>query len=204
MALDWNKEIDFSALRRGGSSDSDYPSKTAMNLYQREGVTLSRGQALRYGILLVAFIALFTYFAVYTPLNAVSQKQAELSRAQAALAPISQQVSNYDAVQQEYNSYARATNSSGIDAAGVLNMIETQVKPKCTVGQITLKDTTLTLTLSDVSLDTVGSIVQDLGTQSGVSNVSVATAKTNQQDDSSGVVATLSITLSPAVQSGGN
>ena len=85
--------------------------------------------------------------------------------------------------------------SSGVDSPAVLDMIERQVMPLCTVSQVNLKGTELTLTLSNVSLDTVGVIATNLSGQQGVTNVAVATAQTSAEDGSAQVVATVTVSL---------
>ena len=63
------------------------------------------------------------------------------------------------------------------------------------MSQVTLEDTKLTLTLSNVSLDTVGVIANNVSAQPNVSDVAVSTAQTASDDGSSQVVATITVTL---------
>jgi hypothetical protein len=140
-------------------------------------------------------VALFAYFGVAMPLMQVAAKQAELSRAQEELAPIAAQVKDYDSVLAEYEKYSRVSNSSGVDSSTVLDIVENHVMPRAAVGQVTLKETTLTLKLANVSLDTVGVIATNLSGQQGVTNVAVATAQTSAEDGSAQVVATVTVSL---------
>ena len=95
----------------------------------------------------------------------------------------------------EYEKYSLVSGTSGVDASSVLDMIESQVMPSATVSQVTLEDTKLTLTLSNVSLDTVGVIANNVSSQPNVSDVAVSTAQTASDDGSSQVVATITVTL---------
>ena len=53
----------------------------------------------------------------------------------------------------------------------------------------------MALTLSNVSLDTVGVIATNLSGQQGVTNVAVATAQTSAEDGSAQVVASVTVSL---------
>ena len=63
-----------------------------------------------------------------------------------------------------------------------------------TVTSIVLADNTLTLTLYNVPLDTVGNLAKDLETQPMVTRVNVSTA-TTQKAEGQNTVSTLVITL---------
>jgi type II secretory pathway component PulM len=195
MAIDWKREVSFDFLKKRGGGSSDYPTKRTMNLYVSERAESDRKRVLIVGIILLVVVVLFVHFAVMGPLMRVAEKERELSDARAGLAPIAQQVKDYDSVLAEYEKYTPVSSSSGVDSPAVLDMIERQVMPLCTVSQVNLKGTELTLTLSNVSLDTVGVIATNLSGQQGVTNVAVATAHTSAEDGSAQVVATVTVSL---------
>ena len=66
--------------------------------------------------------------------------------------------------------------------------------PVTTVTSISLADETLTLTLYNVPLDTVGNLAKDLETQEMVQSVNVSTA-TTQNAEGQNTVSTLVVTL---------
>jgi hypothetical protein len=168
-----------------------------MNLYDKvEEQALDRKRAAVFLVILAVCFAALVKFGIYDQFAKVQEKQSELSVAQGQLSAAEQSVSSYDSVLSEYNSYVSVSSSSGVDADSVLTMVESIVMPQATVSQLSLKDTTLTLTLSNVSLDTVGTITQQLSKQSGVTGVSVSTAQTSTDGSTSSVVATVVVTLS--------
>lgn len=79
----------------------------------------------------------------------------------------------------------------------MLNLVDQQIMPSASVTGINLKNDTLSLSLTNASLDTIGKLVSTLSSQPIVSNVSVSTAATNAtaaQD----VTATMVVTLQQA------
>lgn len=198
MALDWNKEITIGGPSKKASSE--YPSKTTMNLAATEGRTVNLRNTILVGILLLVLVVLFAKFAVADFYGQVSQKQAELSTQKAQLAQVESKLANYDSVKAEYESYGTyVTGSSAaqVDALTVLNLVDQQIMPSARVTAINLKDNSLSLSLTNVSLDTIGNLVKTLNAQSIVSNVSVSTAA-NSATAASDVTATMVITLQQA------
>lgn len=194
MAIDLKKEVSFGSLGKGKRGDGAYPSKKTMNLYVVESRESDPKKIAVTGVILAVIVALFAYFGVAMPLMQVAAKQAELAKVQEELVPVAAQVKDYDSVLAEYEKYARVSNSSGVDSSTVLDIVENHVMPRAAVGQVILKETTLTLKLANVSLDTVGEISRDLSGQAGVTSVSVSTAQ-SKDAGASGVVATITVEL---------
>jgi hypothetical protein len=101
MAIDWKKEVSFDFLKKRGGGSSDYPTKRTMNLYVSERAESDRKRVLIVGIILLVVVVLFVHFAVMGPLMRVAEKERELSDARAGLAPIAQQVKDYDSRRKE-------------------------------------------------------------------------------------------------------
>lgn len=182
---------------RGRKGDG-LPTKRGMNLYQSaRQATDGRKLAITAAALAVG-VALFAKFAVMGPLQQVSDKQAELAQVQAQLQPLQEAAADYDSTLAEYNQYAPVSSTTGVDTKALMDMVEQQVMPYATVSQESLEDDTLTLTLSNVSLTTVGQLATILQGQTGVESVSVATAQTpsdSASGDTSSVVATVTVKL---------
>lgn len=197
MALDWNKEIRF-----GGSSKktAEYPTKTIINLNTVDHATIDLRKAVILGVVLLVLVTCFVKFGVLDFYGQVAAKQNELSQQQAALSQIENKISNYDSVKAEYESYGSylsGNSATAVDAITVLNLIDQQIMPVSKATSITLKDNTLSLSLTNASLSTIGDLVNTLSAQPIVSNVSVSTAATSAtaaQD----VAATMVITLRQA------
>ncbi|MFZ2755322.1 MAG: hypothetical protein WAY93_00500 [Atopobiaceae bacterium] len=195
MALDWNKPIHLSDVTRKTSGGSGYPSKTTMNL--AETVTTNETDLRKViplaAVLLVA-VLLFVKFGVVDMFGQVTERQAALATEQGRVSAIESKLTDYDSVKAEYQGYSSSSSKGEADAVSVLDMVEQQVMPSASVTGITLKDNVLTLTIQNVTLDTVGKLADVLRGQSLVSNVSVATAKTSASSGSN-VIATVTVTL---------
>ena len=87
------------------------------------------------------------------------------------------------------------TSSTGIDALGTLDMVDTYVKQVATVDSEDLEGNVLTLNLSGANLDAYGNLATTLMAQPSVSGVSVSTADNQQSDSTDNVTATLTVTL---------
>ena len=202
MALDWKKEISFSTItdmiggkskKGAGQGSSAYPSKTTMNLYQQEKGSTNIRKTIVVGVLLLVFIALFVKFGVLDQLALVSQKEAELAEQRALVAGVSTSPGDFDELKETYDAYMASYGGSA-DAMLLLNMIEQRVMPQTNVSAIVYADNTLTLTLYNAPLDTVGTIAKDLESQPLVTKANVTTA-TMQSSEGQNTVSTLVLTL---------
>jgi hypothetical protein len=195
VALDWNRPIHLSDVTRKTSGGSGYPSKTTMNL--AETVTTNETDLRKViplaAVLLVA-VLLFVKFGVVDMFGQVTERQAALATEQGRVSAVESKLADYDSVKAEYQGYSSSSSKGEADAVSVLDMVEQQVMPSASVTGITLKDNVLTLTIQNVTLDTVGKLADVLRGQSLVSNVSVATAKTSASSGSN-VIATVTVTL---------
>lgn len=201
MALDWNKEISLSTIlglfngNKGPKvGTSAYPTKVTMNLYQSDVKTTDIRKLVVTGVALAIAIVLFVKFGVLDQLALLSQKQGELAQQQSIAASLESGAADYDTVKEMYDSYMARYGDSQADAIAILDMIEKQVMPSANVSAIVMSDNTITLTLYNVSLDTVGNLAKQLEGQSMVSNVNVTTA-TTQNTEGKNTVSTIVITL---------
>lgn len=197
MALDWNKEISFNGTSKKATQ---YPSKTHINLNVAEASVVDLRKAIPIAVVLIALVACVVKFGIVDFYGQVAAKQADLSQQKAALAQVDAKLANYDSVKTEYESYGSYLTGSAatqVDAITVLNLVDQQIMPSASVTGINLKNDTLSLSLTNASLDTIGKLVSTLSSQPIVSNVSVSTAATNAtaaQD----VTATMVVTLQQA------
>ena len=203
MAIDLKREVSFDLKKKRDDPEKAYPTKRSMNLYRIEHPEVDKRKVGALVAILVVALGLFVRFGVAGPLMEIRDKEAELARVQGELAPITERAAEYERVRAEYEKYSLVSGTSGVDASSVLDMIESQVMPSATVSQVTLEDTKLTLTLSNVSLDTVGVIANNVSAQPNVSDVAVSTAQTASDDGSSQVVATITVTLTGSSASSG-
>lgn len=200
MALDWNKDISFTGLRKrtGGAGKADYPSKTYMNLMVRDTKTLDIRRTVLVGILLALVVIAVAKFGVFDFYARINQKSLELVQKSEQLGKLEEQLVDYDEVLSEYNLYESArivSEGSEVAAMDALELVDRIIKPSANVSSINFKSDVLTLGLSQVSLDAVGSLVGTLYEQPIVENVSVSTAANNQKGEGSNVAATMVISL---------
>ncbi|HAM15957.1 MAG TPA: hypothetical protein DCP91_08910 [Eggerthellaceae bacterium] len=205
MALDWSKEISFSGLKnRPAKQKTEYPSKTYMNLMVVDKRTIDVRKAVPTAIILAIVVALVVKFGILDFYGRVDAKHAELASQQQSLNALRSELTNYDAVLEEYEGYESISASEeglSVDAVEALGLVDRYVAPSARVASISLSGDTMSLNLADVTLDGVGQLVSVLYEQAIVKNVSVSTAAT-QQTASPGVVATMTITLAPADEGG--
>lgn len=197
MALDWNKDVSFTGLRKKkGKAKSGFPTKAYINLAIEEQRTIDARKAAILAVFLVILIALFVKFGVYDFLDRVNVKQAELNAAHRTLDGLEAQLVGYDEVKAEYDAFEAAMLVSGeslVSVTDALDLIDKHISPVAQVASISFKDDTLTLNLANTTLDQMGELVDTLYEQPIVKGASVATA--SSQEAASGVVAVLKITL---------
>jgi hypothetical protein len=172
MSLDLDETTTLSD--KGKPSSTNMPTKTTMNLYVPDSHTIDKHRAIPLGIALAVAVGLFAKFGVIDQLARVSQAQAQLAQQQTLVAQADSKLSDYDTVKSEYDTYILTSGGSSTSA-------------------INLKDNTLTLTLSNISLETLGTLSNTLKSQQTVSDVSVSAAQSASSTQAS--TATMTITL---------
>jgi len=203
MALDWSKEISFSGLKKRAPKPKDeFPSKTYMNLMVSEKKSFDLRSNIPFIVILLIIVVLVLKFGVFDFYARVDAKQAELNAHQQTLSSMNAELTNYNTVLEEYEGYeSMSITSSGlrVDALGSLALVDRFVAPSARVASLSLVGNTLTLNLTDISLDGVGKLVSTLYEQDMVANVSVSTAAT-RETASEDVVVAMTITLATAAE----
>jgi len=203
MALDWSKEISFSGLKKRAPKPKDeFPSKTYMNLMVSEKKSFDLRSNIPFIVILLIIVVLVLKFGVFDFYARVDAKQAELNAHQQTLSSMNAELTNYNTVLEEYEGYeSMSITSSGlrVDALGALALVDRFVAPSARVASLSLVGNTLTLNLTDISLDGVGKLVSTLYEQDMVANVSVSTAAT-RETASEDVVVAMTITLATAAE----
>jgi len=199
MALDLGKKLSIGDIKGAAkkTKKADYPEKTYINLVQVDRKTIDMRRTVVTGIIVVILLALFAKFGVIDFYARLDAKKAELGAQTAQLTALQTQLANYNAVLEEYEGYESMSLSGdgmSVNALDAINLVETYVAPSANIASLSLSGSTLTLSLSDVSLDGVGQIASTLREQSMVKNVSVSTASTRNAD-SENVTAAMAISL---------
>lgn len=202
MALDLKQEVSLSSItkvfKRGGKGDGQgagkIPSKVTMNLYQGDTRQTDIRKAIIVGVLLLVFILLFLKFGVLDQLDGLTRRQNELAHQEALLDQYKAQAPEYASVKEAYDTLRAQYGGDSLDAISLITMIEQQVMPRATVSSIAFTNNTLTLTLYNVPLDTVGEISKTLQEHPAVKNVNVTNATTRDAEGQN-TISTLVVTL---------
>ena len=202
MALDWSKEISFSGLRkRKPKPKADYPSKTYINLAIKDKKKIDVRSTLPKAVLIILLTVFVCKFGVFDLYSQVNQKEAELSQQTQRLSQLNAQLTNYDAVKAEYETYETTklvADESTVSVTDAMALVDRYVSSAAQIDSVNIEGNTVTLSLSDISLNGVGKLVSTLNEQPIVANVSVSTAATDQSDRLTRTKATMVITLQVA------
>lgn len=200
MALDWSREISFSGLKRsnGKPKNDATPTKEHMNLAVQKKKDRNVKKIVIITIIVLIVATLFAKFAVIDFMAQVGAKQAELAEQQQLKTATLEKLSSYDEVAATYEKYGffeldDKKSVLSVDALAALQLVDNYIAKKATVSGLNFVGDTMTLTLTDISLNDVGQLQSELDQLELVRSVSVSTATT--QNDPGSVVTTMIIKL---------
>ena len=200
MAIQFGKSkqaADSTGASRAGKNE--FPSKTYINLVVSEKKAIDFRRILPPIIIAVVVLALFLKFGVFDFYARVHDKELELAQNRNTLSSLTVQLTNYDKVLEEFEGYESLSISSDglrVNVGDALALVDRYISPVARVASINLNGTTLTLNLTNISLDGIGQLVSTLYEQDIVENVSVANAA-QQQTNSEDVTTSMTISLVP-------
>ena len=200
MALDWSREISFSGLKKNGKRQKSdvIPTKEHMNLVAQDKKERNVKKTVLVTVIILVVAALFAKFAVIDFMAQVGAKQSELAEQQQLKTATLEKLSAYEEIASEYEKYGffeldDAKGTLSVDAMAALDLVDKHIANKATVSGLNLVGDTMTLTLTDISLNDVGKLTDELDKIDFVQSVSVSTAAT--QSDPGSVVTTMIIKL---------
>lgn len=180
MALDWSKQVSFSGLKKAGSKGKvSYPSKRYINLMPRKERNNDPGKVIPVAVILLILVALFVKFGIYDLYANVAAKQAELNAQTQVLRSAQAKAASYDQVKEEYDAYQSTRLSSAeneVSTIEAMELVDTYIAPYARIDSINYEKNTITLNLSNITLEDVGKLVGKLYEQPIVDNVAVSTA----------------------------
>lgn len=157
-----------------------YPDKRSLNLAIRERTVNSPSRILPIAAVLTVLILLFAKFAVADRLVSVSRAQAEVADLRQQLQALNGLNGDYDAVLDEYALYSSGWMSDEelflVDRRSVFSLLESSVLPSANLRSLTMSENALTLDLTGLSLRDASDIVSRLKAREDVLNVNVYTA----------------------------
>lgn len=187
------------------SRGKQYPSKTTINLAQREQRPMNLGVTVPTAILLAVAIAAFCKFGVIDRLQAVSAVQAQAVQQEALAEQAKEKTVGYDQVLERYQSESlrKNTASGGADPMQCLELVEEYLLKQAQVSSFTINADMITVKLSGVTLNDISRIYQQLMKNEAVSGVQVFNASTGSGNSEKVEAAmTISLAVKKPAQSG--
>lgn len=157
--------------------------KTTINLAQKERRTDGVRTVLPTAIVLAALIALFCKFGVVDRLNRVTRVEGQTEQTEQMLSRMREKAANYNAVKDKYeaSTAAQAALSGGADPMGCLTLIEENLMGDAAVSSLAISGDTISVKLSNVTLNQISVMYTRLKASSLVAGVKVYTAQTGEQ-----------------------
>jgi hypothetical protein len=207
--LDINKPIRLGRAK----GKTTYPSKTMMNLVQREKTEWSLSRSVPTILIMVVLVGLFIKFGIVDQYLQVAQADRQVAQVQTQLDTLDTSLIGYSSLKAEYAQYSTdylsSDSASLVDRTTILNMIESTLMSEATVTSVAITGNDVTLSITGASLTTVGEMARQIQGLSSVSSVSVSTAtsstssSTSTTTGSDTVNATMKVTMTASNNGGG-
>lgn len=157
--------------------------------------------SLALGLILAA--ALFVYGGIYKPLDAWNRAISELTQQQTLAAQLDARLSGYDALSERYlrtgGGILTEAELAMVDRNALLELVEQVICPRAKVTEFTLSGSTLTLHLTEISLQEAGILVAELQEYALIDQAQLHSAEADGQETSN---IFLRITLTDAGKEG--
>ena len=180
-------------------SKGKLPDKTTINFLVQD-VSIGDPKK-RMAIMIVAILlaAVFLKFLVFDRIWNAYETQREYTELKSLISELQITNQNYEQVRAEYshygNSYANPEEAAEVDRNVIMNIISSDVLSKADIQSLQVSGNVAIVSIDNIRLGTVSSIVDLLENESVVSYVNVSTAGTNTDEANSSVQATLNITF---------
>ena len=161
----------------------NYPSKTTINFISDEQRKNDRMALIGFAIFM-AILPFFVIFGVIQPLRKVNDAESVYNMMESKISGLKSELSNYDAVQAEYNevigSFLTETELSYLDRMGIIKMVEEDIKANIDIKSISISGNTVRVSTDAATMDIISSIVDILNNDKRNSYVNVTTTKANK------------------------
>lgn len=176
--------------------ERQYPFKTSINLAQSERRPGNLATIVTTAVILTAAIAAFSKFGVIDRLQAVGEIRAQAAQQEALVEQVREQTAEYDMILERYQSESlrRNTAAGGADPMKCLELVEKNLLNRARVASFTVDMDTVTVKISDVTLNDISDIYQNLTKDAAVSGVQVFNASTDNEN-STKVTAAMTISM---------
>lgn len=202
-----NNELEFHTIepktkKKKNPKKPDFLKKHTINLMYTEQAKGNNPKiVLPVAVLVFLLILLFTKFMVIDKVATAMRAEAEIQSVRTQTEALRQQNQNYDKIKAEYNRFSNAAyNDEELSLIGVdhvLTLIDNRIIQRADIESCVYGENVLNVVLSDVTLQETSDIVSLLYQDPYVTEVSVSTASTNEQENpTQKVVANMTIQLS--------
>lgn len=181
---------------------NEYPAKQNVNLVFREISINSPSRAVPVFLVFLVFLALFFKFGVSDQLQKMSAAQAALVQTQIDLNRYREYNKDYDEIRERYSQYfddyLDEDEAVLQDRMEVLLLLEESIMGKADLSGFSIQGNICRVTITNVPLNTISTIVADLESNPQVQYISVATAGTEDNEPEASVqnvTANVTITL---------
>lgn len=183
--------------RSGKSGAGKYPEKTTINLLVRETGTGDPRTRIIAMVVMAVLVVVFLKFLVFDRILKGYEAERQYTELKQQIAQLQIINKDYEKVRMEYghygNGYMNQEESAEQDRAVMMSIINADVISQADIQSIQISGNLAEVTIDNIRLGTVSSIVAALEGENTVAYVNVSTAGTNTSDTGSTVQATLNI-----------
>lgn len=155
--------------------------KTTINLAQKERHNTNVGAVLPVAIALAVFIGLFCKFGVIDRLNKVTEMEKQTAETQQLLQQAQVKTKDYDSVREKYES-STAVQAGAVDPMSCLTLLQEYLLDSAEVSSFSVSGSTISVKMSNVTLNQLSAIYDRLKASPLVSGVKVYTAQTGSKN----------------------
>ena len=183
--------------------DKSIASKTTLNLAIREKTWLKSAWVIPAMAAIVLAALLVGKFAVADRLGQVVAAQREVDRLRQAVADTRAEFSDYDEVEEQYNQYTyKDFDRTLADRMDILDLIEKEIFPVCTVERLALAEKRLDLSLQGPTLENNSQLINRLEANDLVDEVWISTSTATEENGVIRRTAEMTIILADVVPEG--
>ena len=184
-------------------SKGKLPSKTTINLVQKDAKSINWLIAIPAIIVIIAVAALIAKVAVVDRLAELEAIRNENASIQRRIDEYNAQILSYADVQEEYYHYTytgmNSEERNRTDRVEIIELMDKYVLPKSNVDSWTIYGNVLTTTMSDISLKVANEIVADIESDPLVNYCTLTTATTDNSYDEDIIKANMTVYLNGPV-----
>lgn len=166
---------------------TNYPEKTSLNLVEKAKTRSKPGVQILLFVIFLLLLAIFVKFMVVDKLVAAYEAEAAYMTMQNQISQLQEANKDYEKVREEYshygNGYLNDAERAERDRMEMLHIVDKHVVRRAKVETVEIAENAASLTINEINLKTVATMVADLEAEDVVSYVTVSTAGTNKDSN---------------------